>query len=76
MTAEPFIKKIELRKIHKYIVVASDGVWDVIKDTVTILFIGNRSIAGTIDQLQGSLLIPIKTIRKQKLSGQHQYNLP
>lgn len=28
----PFINTIELRLIHKYLILASDGVWDVIKD--------------------------------------------
>jgi serine/threonine protein phosphatase PrpC len=30
LTVEPFIKRVELRIINKFVVIASDGVWDVI----------------------------------------------
>lgn len=30
----PFIQRIELRVIHKWLVVASDGLWDVIDENV------------------------------------------
>ena len=35
VVAVPSIKRIELRMIHKYIVLASDGIWDVIDAKVT-----------------------------------------
>jgi serine/threonine protein phosphatase PrpC len=34
---EPTIKKTELRMINKYLIVASDGVWDVIQDEVYLI---------------------------------------
>ena len=30
VSVDPFVKKIELRLINKYLIIASDGVWDVI----------------------------------------------
>ncbi len=30
----PHLKKTELRLIHKYLVLASDGLWDVMNDKV------------------------------------------
>ena len=27
---EPYVKKIELRMIHKYLILATDGLWDVV----------------------------------------------
>ena len=34
LTCSPFVNKIELRLIHKFVIVGTDGVWDVIKDEV------------------------------------------
>lgn len=30
LTVDPFVKKQELRMINKYVIIASDGIWDVI----------------------------------------------
>lgn len=35
--ANPFINKLELRLIHKWIIVASDGLWDVMTENVNNL---------------------------------------
>jgi protein phosphatase 1L len=34
VTSTPFLKSLEIRIIHKYIVVASDGLWDVVSENV------------------------------------------
>lgn len=38
MSSEPDIFKVQLRKEHKHLVIACDGVWDVLDDQVYSLF--------------------------------------
>lgn len=45
LTAQPEIKKVEIRLSHKYIIVGSDGFWDFIdiKEVQTILRQSNEA---------------------------------
>jgi serine/threonine protein phosphatase PrpC len=39
LVCTPFVTRIELRVIHKWLIVASDGLWDVISPNVIIILI-------------------------------------